>query len=290
MARLAVLLACHDRKAQTLECLERLRAQRLKGRHQVSVILVDDGSTDGTADAVGAQFPEVEVLRGSGELFWNGAVRVAFEQARRGDHDFYVLLNDDTHLVPDALATLLATHCRVTRASVNGSIVVGSVSDPTTGRLSYGGWRSVSRLNPADCRRVMPAAEPVECDTMNGNCVLIPREVVERIGNLDSAFTHGMGDWDYGFRARRAGCKLWVAPGYLGTCAANPGLAARRKTEGTWDRWRRLVGPKGVPPREWLVFTRRHSGPLWPLYWINPYLRFWWREVWHSLARVSADG
>jgi len=91
---------------------------------------------------------------------------------------------------------------------------------------------------------------------MNGNCVLIPRSAAERVGNLDARFTHRMGDLDYGFRARRAGCALWIAPGYVGTCAAN---APADETLPVRERWRRLLGPKGLPPREWWVFTWRHN-------------------------------
>jgi GT2 family glycosyltransferase len=60
------------------------------------------------------------------------------------------------------------------------------------------------------------------CDTMHGKCVLIPRSVVQIVGNLDPAFVHYIGDWDYGLRTRQEGCTVWIAPGYLGTCSLNP--------------------------------------------------------------------
>jgi GT2 family glycosyltransferase len=109
---------------------------------------------------------------------------------------------------------------------------------------------------------------------MNGNCILIPRAIAKQVGNLDASFRHGMGDFDYGFRARASGFEIYVAAGFVGTCVVNP-------TEGTWRdrtasftaRWRNLVSVKVLPPREWLLYTRRHYGPRWPLYAISPYLK-----------------
>ena len=80
-----------------------------------------------------------------------------------------------------------------------------------------------------------------------------------------------MGDFDYGLRARAAGCEVWLAPGTIGTCASHPqrrtDLAPLRQEMG------RLWSVKELSPRPWLVFTRRWGGRLWPLYWASPYLR-----------------
>jgi GT2 family glycosyltransferase len=89
-----------------------------------------------------------------------------------------------------------------------------------------------------------------------------------------------MGDLDYGLRALGSGCRIVVVPGYTGECKANA-------EEGLWtdnnlpvmSRWRELIGPKGLPVREWAVFCRRHKGVLWPLVWLHPYVRFWVGEV-----------
>jgi GT2 family glycosyltransferase len=70
---------------------------------------VDDGSTDDTATAVSQRFPQVKILQGTGSLFWNGGMRIAFAQALQHDYDYYLWLNDDTVLYPNALETLLTT-------------------------------------------------------------------------------------------------------------------------------------------------------------------------------------
>lgn len=282
---IAVLLTVHDRRQETLACLARLTEQAAAAECSIRVVLVDDGSRDGTGDAVRARFPEVRVEVGSGQLYWNGGMRRAFEIAELEDPEFYLFLNDDTHLLPGALAGLLRTHRELAAAGVRRCVVVGSTVDPETGTQSYGGWRRGSRLEPARLTLVPPADRAVPCDTMNGNCVLVPREVAWLVGNLDPTFTHRMGDLDYGLRATSAGCALYVAPGFAGACLANSG-------RGLWieaglsprERWRRLLGPKGLPPREWLTFTSRHSGPLWPVHFAWPYLK----NAWLALRALAA--
>ncbi len=278
---LSAILAAHNRRAKTLACLERLYKQKGLGiAFDLRVYLVDDGSEDGTGPAVHTKFPQVEVIEGNGSLYWNGGMGLAFGEAMKNHYDYYLWLNDDTLLYPNAINLLLTTMEEVRKDGHTKVIIVGSTQDSHTLELSYGGWSSVNRLNPADCVKMQPCEQPAECDTINGNCVLIPGDVAKLVGNLDPIFTHGMGDMDYGFRARNMGCSIWVAPGFVGTCDLNHG-------EGNWTdtrlslraRWKKLCSPKGLPPREWFVFTRRHSGHLWLLYWINPYLKFWLRAI-----------
>jgi len=216
------------------------------------------------------------VVPGPGHLFWNGGMRLAFEVAQRDDPDFYLLLNDDTYLHRGALRTLLEVHEERTRAEGRPCLVIGSAVDPVTGEQSYGGWRRGPRLIPTRFSRVPPGPQAIPCDTAHGNCVLVPRAVVRRIGLLDAVFTHAMGDLDYGLRAARAGCGLWLAPGYVATCQGNDGRGLfAEEGLGPRERWRRLIGPKGLPPRAWLTFNARHGGLLWPLTFCWPYLKAW---------------
>lgn len=269
--RVAVLLTCHERVERTLGCLATLFAQDLDPATAVEVTLVDAASTDGTADAVEAHHPRVEVLRRGAELFWNGGMRVAWAHAWTTDPDHYLWLNDDVELDADALRRLLTTHDRLDGTHGRPSIVVGSTRDPGSGETTYGGVVRPSRWRPLHHELVEPGPRPREVETMNGNVVLVPRAVARRVGVLAAAYAHGMGDYDYGHRAGRAGCAVWVAPGTVGTCARNP---APTRVPTFAQHRRRLVGPTtGLPVREWVTFARRWAGPAWPLYALSPYVR-----------------
>ena len=269
-SRLAVLMTCHNRVDRTVNCLQSLSEQQDSSLH-LEVVLVDAGSTDGTRETVRQRFPDVKLIERGTELFWNGGMRVALAHAYDSDPDLYLWLNDEVQLDPDALSTLLSCLRELRESTHAPAIIVGSTRDPATGQLTYGGVTRPDRFRPLHYELVQPDDVPRPAETMNGNCVLVPRDVVSRIGNLAAAYTHGMGDYDYGHRATRAGCEIWVAPGTIGTCARNqpPSRAASME-----EHRRRAVSPTGgLPPTEWRTFARRWAGPLWPIYALSPYVR-----------------
>ncbi|CAN5286115.1 hypothetical protein BH23ACT9_BH23ACT9_38260 [soil metagenome] len=267
MTRIAALLTCHNRRDTTVEAVRALSAQTTEAT--IDLVLHDDGSTDGTADAVRAVRPEVRVVQGDGNRYWCGGMRAAWGAVLVGGYDHYLWVNDDTVLDPEAVAALLDVY-----ATQPGSVVVGATRDPETGEPTYGGVVRTSSTRPLNFTRVAPADEPRGVDTMNGNCVLVPQAVVEQIGILDEGFTHGLGDFDYGLRASRAGFAVVVAPGTIGTCSRNPeSPSGRPGLKAAREEWRRMMGVKAIPPSEWRRFAARHAGPLWPLYWASPYVR-----------------
>ena len=269
-----VLLTCFNRRDKTLECLRALAASDGLERVTLSAVLVDDGSSDGTAQAVRAEFPWVDVVESDGSLYWCRGMHLAFETALRTNVDHFLWLNDDTALLPDALNRLLDCETGLRGRAGVPLIVVGNTVDPVTGAHTYGGERQPSRLAPFRVERIAPAAEPQRCDTVTGNIVLVSARAAHLVGNLDPSFEHAMGDTDYALRARRLGVELWVAPLVHGHCSANP------VTDTYMDaslplaaRWKRMMDRKGLPWRSWLTFTRRHTGVMWPLYFAWPYAK-----------------
>lgn len=273
--RVAVILACYNRKDRTLQCLERLfRAAAKVPYAKLSVFLLDDASPDGTGDAVLHHYPMVKVIQGAGDLFWNRGMHRAMTIAMEEGFDYYLWLNDDTMLAESALANFIETSDRLRERTNKDGIVVGTTeTEFGSGLATYGGRVRLSKWRPLQFQLVLPGAAPSPCDTMNGNCVLIPASVVARIGALDPVFRHSMGDTDYGFRARKAGFDIWVMPGFAGVCPKN-------RPEGEWvdrkvplsRRLNKMFGPKALPLWPWAVYTWRHAGLLWPLVWAWPYL------------------
>jgi GT2 family glycosyltransferase len=268
--RVAAVLAAYNRRDLTLACLRSLRAQQVPGV-ALDAFALDDASTDGTAEAIAEEFPDVTVLHGNGKLYWNGGMRCAFGAAMAGDYDYYLWMNDDTELDDGALAVLLDTERQLRERGHDAVIVAGSTRHPDTGELTYGGVVRSHRWRPMRSELVEPGDTPRPCDTMNGNSTLISREVVRRIGNIDPAFVQQMGDFDYGLRARVAGCSVWIAPGMLGTCASHPERRPGEQPLG--EELQHLWSIKELTPRSWAVFCRRWAGRLWPLYWLSPYVR-----------------
>ena len=254
----AVLMTCHNRVLKTCNCLQALFTQKLDSNVFLKVFLVDDASSDGTSQQVQHKFPQVHIIEGSGNLYWCGGMRLAWSVAAKSDPDFYLLLNDDTNLLPNALESLLA----LVPSPSTKAIAVGSISDPETGKKSYG-VVSISRTTAGH-----------GLNTFNGNCVLIPRAVYQDLGSFHSAYTHGMGDHDYGYAAGRKGIPILETKHFIGTCPLD-------HTEKTWrdrslsvsTRLRLLNSPKGLPFREWFVFCKRNYGVRWPIKFLGPTIR-----------------
>lgn len=277
MPSLITLATCHNRRPLTLAALADLHAQ--SGLDQVSVahVLVDDGSSDGTASAVRQTFPDVAIVPGTGQLYWAGGMCWGWEQAvcqRRFDYLF--VYNDDIRLQPEALASLLA----IAQAWPNRHqplAVVATLLNPDTGTPSSGGRRRCRHWHPL---RFGPLLQPnghlQSADVCGMNAVLISRSALASIGFLDPVFRHTRADSDFALRLQRAGGVLVVAPQALGTCRPNPPAELR----GLRARWHVFFHPKGDPPRQRWVFNRRHGGPLWPLLFLSKYIAIWlpWRR------------
>jgi GT2 family glycosyltransferase len=239
-----------------------------------NIILVDDGSSDGTVSAVRDQFPEVIVMEGDGNLYWNGGMRIAMNQAMELNPDFYLLLNDDTTLYSDAISRLVTEYQGLRERREVPIALVGSTQDPGTGILNYGGWNTGKWYNPLHTEIVQPKKEPVQCNTFNANCVLLGKSVVSLVGNLDSCFTHGFGDYDYGFRLTEKGGEVWVASGFYGECVRDHGERPWYDPERSLkERIDALLDVKAEPLSERMIYARRHGGLLWFLPWLSPYIR-----------------
>ncbi|MDB5763047.1 MAG: hypothetical protein JWQ21_2042 [Herminiimonas sp.] len=272
--KIAVILTCFNRKQKTLDCLDTVLSQSMSGNVKIDFFITDDGSQDGTSEALLLKYPDIHLLQGDGSLFWNGGMRLAWAEALKGKHDFFLWLNDDTFLYPDTLQRMLDTHYECMAGTGKAGIVVGSTHDET-GQTSYGGELQKSGLRRLTLVKIEPNEKVQECDTFNGNCVLISRGAADVLGNLDAGFIHAMGDTDYGLRAKQAGVPMWVMPFYAGRCV-NDNHVSGSFTDRSLPltvRLQKILAPKGLPLRPWLIVCRRHTGYLWPVYWIWPYLK-----------------
>lgn len=269
-ANLAVIMTCHNRRDTTIACLQALYQQK----NQFDVYLTDDGSYDGTAEAVKTQYPEVKIIQGNGNLFWVGGMHLAFGEAIKNQYDYYLWLNDDTFLEANALNKLLHIYQNLIEEGYPNSIVVGSTKDPITGKATYGGALRSKKWYSNKFEFLEPSSVVQKCDAMYGNCVLIPKSVVAKVGNIDTAFVHSLGDLDYALRAHKLGCQIWIAPGYIGTCSKNSIRNSWVDTNlNILERWKKVLHIKGFPLKSWTVFCSRHSGPFWIFYWFLPYIR-----------------
>lgn len=254
----AVLLTCYNRKKKTLSCLNSLYEQSQKVGLTCEIFLVDDGSTDGTSSAVRSSFPEVNILNGCGSLYWNRGMDLAWKTAAKKKYSHYLWVNDDVVLSPNAFYTIFESFRVCSESHGTDPVIVGSFSETDSQCHAYGGFRVKKNAWGITKTRILPGAAIKECDTFNGNLVLIPDSVFQRIGFLDGYYTHSFGDIDYGNRCKANKIPMYIAPGYVGECPRN-------STEGSWsdpnvsisERYKRLVRPTGLPPAEYFYSYKK---------------------------------
>lgn len=267
--RVFVVIPVHNRCAMTLGCLESLRAQQ---GAEVRVIVVDDGSTDGTSAAIAEKFPETVLLEGDGNLWWTGATAKGVEWVlgHCSEDDYVLTLNNDTKLPTHYIETLVRV-CR----EAGGTALVGSVAvDARDADTIFDGgthvdwttakWWSENKgasLAQARCDGISRVAVQV----LAGRGTLVPVSCIRTVGNYDARMLpHYGADYEFSARAAGAGYPLlmsYEAPVYseveaTGISSARGRLpwraflatyASRRSPACLLYRWRfgRLAAPRG---------------------------------------------
>ncbi|GHT01557.1 hypothetical protein FACS189421_14200 [Bacteroidia bacterium] len=253
MKKIAILLTVHNRKQTTLSCLTALFNCALPEDYAIKVYLVDDGCTDGTSKALEVIFPQVKIIQGNGNLYWNRGMILAWQTAIEEDQsDFYFWLNDDTILYAKAILTILADSL----LKNHQSIICGVCESSDKAMISYGGHLLIDKK-----KRLHPTGLPVECDFFNGNVVLIPHSVFLQVGFLDSIFQHSIGDNDYGLRAKREGIKSYISSQIIGMCDRRMKLPIWCNSDYKLkERIRDFKSPLTKKPRELYIYEKRHFG------------------------------
>jgi GT2 family glycosyltransferase len=276
LPRVVALVTAHNRRETTLKAIDSLLQATASNRVDLSVVLVDDGSSDGTGQAVSDTFEKrVSVIRGDGSYYWARGMKVAEDAALEGAADFLLWLNDDVELFAGAVDQLLAVED--SDLCMGRGIVVGSMRS-LSGETTYGGLHRLGR-HPLRYSLVTPGDEPRLVDAANGNAVLIPVSVLGAIGGIDGGFAHALADIDFTRRARLSEVPVVIAAGYVGICERNPPPVWTRPDVSASQRWGALLGPKGLPPRSLARFLSRHGGPFWPIYFASPYLAQFLRSI-----------
>jgi GT2 family glycosyltransferase len=253
---LSVVIPTRDSRALTLSCLGSLPHDP-----RLQILLVDDSSQDGTAEAVAEGFPAVELLRTPSPLGFGGAANAGLARARG---DLLLLLNSDARVDPGALDRLAAAFAARPRLGIAGGELrypdgspqwsggrepglawlfgLGSGLPALLGRL--GAWRRVHPLSGRGER----------VDWVTGAALALRRQVWLTCGPLDEGYRLYGQDMDLCLRARRAGWEVAVVPGFTAVHlqgatigAAAGATAARQNPELLWTDLLRWAGKERGP-------------------------------------------
>jgi GT2 family glycosyltransferase len=211
-ARLTIIVLNWNLREETLACLESLRRAELR---EASIMVVDNGSRDGSADAVRARFPDVRVLalpENRGYAGGNNAgIRVALDDGAEG----VLLLNNDTEVAPDFLVPLLdAFHSLPGVAAVSSAIL--RLDRPEMLDVAYSevrfDRRHVVRIVGVNAMMGHGFDRRLEVDVAIGCSLLIGAEALRTVGLFDEDFFAYHEEVDWCLRARKWGYHILYEP------------------------------------------------------------------------------
>lgn len=296
MTDIAILITVFNRKAETIRCLDSVE-RTWWGSHSalnLTVFLTDDGSTDGTADAIASRNYAMEtvILNGSGQLYWNGGMinswKAALVSGKR--YNGYLWLNNDTTILDGFWEQLQGADAYCHKQFSRGGIYVGSTCSSDGQTFTYGGFNFANKLTLKDVF-VKPNGSFQTCQCAHGNLTYVSQDVVDRMDIFTDEYIHSGGDHDYTYRAYRQGWPLLVLPSFCGICNNDhpeDGYADFLSMP-LRERIRYLKSPLGFNLHNTLVFQRRCFPYRYPFVWLMGYAKaFFPKLYWKVYKRARS--
>jgi GT2 family glycosyltransferase len=234
----AVVIVNWNRRQLTLDCLDAVQAC---GDSVRRIVVVDNASEDGSADALRRRLSSIELLEAGRNLGFAAGNNIAFRMLLSDPPDYVWLLNNDARPTPGALAALVATSEADPRLAAVGSVLVGpdgTVEAWGSGRVGFLTGLPRHHRAPADRSAL---------DYLVAASLLVRWTALAQVGYFDERYFLYWEDTDLCFRLREAGWTLGVAPGAL---VHHQAQASSEFQSPTWDREFTASS---------VVFFRRHS-------------------------------
>jgi len=209
LIQLSIIIVSFNARADLERCLESLEAAPPALPHEI--LVVDNGSTDGSADAA-RRWPGVQVIQTGENLGFARANNIGI---RASTGAAILLLNSDTIVPPGAIDRLVAELDRHPEAAVAGPRLVDGAgrAELSFGRM-IGPWNELRQKRLARSAAVEALTrQPQSPDWVSGACLLVRRSDAEAVGGLDERYFMYTEDVDFCAAIRARGRKILFVPG-----------------------------------------------------------------------------
>lgn len=236
LSKVYIIIPVHNRKDITLKCLETLK--NLGCFDKYHIIVIDDGSTDGTKSAINHLYPQVIVLLGDGNLYWTGAIKLGMEYAYNHNADYFIWLNDDTFPQPKIIDSLIKICQSHPQKLVSAQCYTNlDFTTPSYGAHIKVGYNFISAYTTQN--------KVINADCVSGNLVCLPRSIVEDIGYPEAdKFPHFTGDFIYTWKAKQFGYIIECYSNLKAVCVPNQQEDWLLGNKSIWQNFRSVFTPK----------------------------------------------
>lgn len=208
---LAIIIVNWNNYSDTADCLLSLRALAYM---QFDIILVDNGSEDGSGQKLKKDFDEVILLENASNEGFTGGNNIGMAYALKQGYAYLMLLNNDTIVTPDFVQPLLNTFDeQVEVGAVQPKILLEAQRDIIWNAGSgFNLWGFYPFTRGQGKRDSAIGNEVASVPWLTGCCFLIKSEVIREVGSLDDQFFAYYEDTDWSIRIRKAGYHLYYQP------------------------------------------------------------------------------
>jgi GT2 family glycosyltransferase len=214
MIKISVVIPTFNRKDYLKKLLTLLESQKLDSRITLTIIVVNDGSSDGTLEMLSEEFPQVISVLGDGNWWWTKCINEGIKVALNKNTDFVLLFNDDTEIKNNYINNLYDDYQTLTPGSI---LCSASVSLQEKDKIDSAGIKYFSKLFGTYSRyyernsRIDENFKGIhECYSASGRGTLIPREIFKRLGLLDEKMIQYGSDEDYILCAKEKGVPVYI--------------------------------------------------------------------------------
>ena len=206
--KVTVVIVTYNPMRWLNRCFDSLR----NSSYKLNIIVVDNGSTDGSQDYIKLRYPEVELIQAIKNLGFGAANNVGIKKAYEAGADYVFLLNQDAWIKTDTIANLITVHTNESEYGVLSPIHLNG-----TGNALDNGFSNY--INPKYCEKLFKDSllreyrqAAYELPFVNAAAWLLSRQCIESVGGFNPSFFHYGEDRNYCQRVLYHGMKIGVVP------------------------------------------------------------------------------
>ena len=195
-----IIIPIYNRIELTINCLASIYRSTYKN---FKIVIVDDGSTDGSSNTIDKEYPEINIIKGNGNWFWTKSINegIKFALKKVENDDVILTLNNDTEVHEKFLEKMIYWHDKKNNSLLGALDINIKTKKPHFGG-NYCDWKNCKTTNVLETIKGEDFVGLHVANQLPGRGLLIPPSIIDKIGLFDEKkLPHYFADYEYSIRA-----------------------------------------------------------------------------------------